>query len=132
MPDSPEARQLAGQLRQLRTQWDDKRLTQAQLATALAVGAKEKLSAATVSSWERTRDPNLPPLHRLEAYARFFATRRSVDSSVPQLVSLENLSPEEHAAYEKLRTELTVSGPGLLATGTSLLVGRGISTAKQP
>ena len=26
--------------------------------------------------------------------------------SVPQLVSLENLSPEEHAAYEKLRTEL--------------------------
>lgn len=106
MPDSPEARQLAGRLRQLRTQWDDKRLTQAQLAAALALGTKEKLSAAAVSSWERSRDPNLPPLHRLEAYARFFATRRSVDSSVPRLVSLEDLSPEEHAAYEKLRTEL--------------------------
>lgn len=106
MPNSPEAAQLAGRLRQLRMQWTDKRLTQAQLAAALVSGTKEKLSAATVSSWENDKDPKLPPRHRLEAYARFFATRRSVETSVPQLLLLADLSREELANYELLRNEL--------------------------
>jgi transcriptional regulator with XRE-family HTH domain len=106
VPNSPEAAQLAGRLRQLRMQWTDERLTQAQLAAALALGTKEKLSAATVSSWENGKDPKLPPRHRLEAYARFFATRRSVETSVPQLLLLANLSRGELAAYEELKNEL--------------------------
>ena len=77
-PASPEATRLARRLRQLREQqWPDARLTQKTLARAFS--AEEALAAATVSSWESSSAPKLPPRHRLRAYARFFATPRSVE-----------------------------------------------------
>ena len=74
-PAPPAALQLAQRLRQLRQRWPD-RLTQDKLAVAFS--AEENLAPATVSSWESLKSPKLPPRHRLQAYARFFATPRSV------------------------------------------------------
>ena len=100
----PAALQLAQRLRQLRQQWADTRLTQDKLATAFS--AEEKLAAATVSSWESATAPKLPPAHRLRAYARFFATPRSVEQAVPALLPLGELTPDEKAAYIALEKEL--------------------------
>jgi transcriptional regulator with XRE-family HTH domain len=106
-PASHEAMQLARRLRQLREQqWPDarRRLTQKDLAEALS--AEGTLAAATVSSWESSSAPKLPPQHRLRAYARFFATPRSVQAQSPELLPFEALTAEEQAAYKKLETEL--------------------------
>jgi hypothetical protein len=103
-PIPPAALQLAQRLRQLRLQWADARLTQGMLAAAFS--AEEKLAPATVSSWESTNAPKLPPPHRLRAYARFFATQRSVEQPVPALLPLETFTPEEQATYSALETEL--------------------------
>ena len=102
-PAPPAALQLAQRLRQLRQQWPDARLTQENLANAFS--AEEKLASATVSSWESRSSPKLPPRHRLRAYARFFATQRSIEAG-PKLLTLEELTPDEQAAYKKLETEL--------------------------
>lgn len=103
--DSPELLQLARRLRELREQrWPDLRLTQAALARAL--GQDEPLAPATVSTWESQVAPKLPPPERLRAYARFFATRRSVQQGVPCLVPAESLSDEEMAAGKVLEEEL--------------------------
>jgi hypothetical protein len=99
-PAPPAALQLAQRLRQLRLQWPDARLTQEKLATAFS--AEEKLAPATVSSWESLNSPKLPPPHRLHAYARFFATQRSVKQAPPKLLTLEELTPEEQTVYNKL------------------------------
>jgi hypothetical protein len=103
-PAPPAALQLAQRLRQLRAQWSDARLTQAKLARAFSV--EENLAPATVSSWESTSAPKLPPRHRLLAYARFFATQRSIETTVPRLLAPEELTPDEKTAYKKLETEL--------------------------
>ncbi|HME71701.1 MAG TPA: XRE family transcriptional regulator [Myxococcota bacterium] len=79
-------------------------MTQEKLATAFSV--EEKLAAATVSSWESLSTPKLPPRHRLLAYARFFATQRSVEAAPPTLLALEELTADEHAVYETLESEL--------------------------
>jgi hypothetical protein len=102
-PVSPSALQLAQRLRQLRQQFPEARLTQDKLATAFS--AEEKLGAATVSSWESYSSPKLPPRHRLLAYARFFATPRSVEAG-PTLLSLSELTSDEQIAYKELETEL--------------------------
>lgn len=103
-PAPPAARQLALRLRQLRQQhWPDARLTQDKLARAFS--AEESLAAATVSSWETLTSPKLPPRHRLRAYARFFATPRSVEAD-PKLLALEEFTQDEKSAYKKLETEL--------------------------
>lgn len=103
-PASTEATRLARRLRQLREQhWPDARLTQKTLARALS--AEEALAAATVSSWESGNAPKLPPRHRLRAYARFFATPRSVERS-PTLLPWEQLMPDEQAACKQLEAEL--------------------------
>ena len=103
-PVPPAAKQLAQRLRHLRVQqWPDVRLTQEKLATAF--NAEEPLTPVTVSSWESQSSPKIPPPHRLLAYARFFATRRSVATD-PRLLPLEDLTEDERAAYEGLRTEL--------------------------
>jgi transcriptional regulator with XRE-family HTH domain len=102
---SPEAVRLARRLRQLRTQqWPDAGLTQDKLARVLS--AEVQLSAATVSSWESASSPKLPPRRRLQAYARFFATQRSIEGSFPRLVPLEQFTPDEMANYRKLEAEL--------------------------
>lgn len=99
-----EAAVLARRLRHLRVQhWPDARLTQAKLARAL--GAEEALQSATVSSWESTKAPKLPPRHRLQAYARFFATERSL-TPTPRLLAFDALSPSEIENYKKLEAEL--------------------------
>ncbi len=104
-PASPEATRLARRLRQLREQhWPDARLTQKTLAGAFS--AEEALAPATVSSWESGSAPKLPPRHRLRAYARFFATPRSVETVVPKLLPFEELTPDEQAVCKKLETEL--------------------------
>ncbi|MGO8958547.1 MAG: hypothetical protein ACLQFR_14445 [Streptosporangiaceae bacterium] len=100
---SPAALQLAQRLRQLRQYWPDARLTQAKLAAAFS--AEEHLAAATVSSWESLSSPKLPPRRRLLAYARFFATPRSVEGD-PKLFPLDDLTPDEKRAYQKLEMEL--------------------------
>jgi hypothetical protein len=104
-PVPPAAKQqLAQRLRELRQQqWPGVRLTQEKLATALS--ADEPLTPVTVSSWESLSSPKLPPSRRLLAYARFFATRRSVEGD-PKLLPLEELTEDERAAYKKLETEL--------------------------
>ena len=100
-PAPPAALELAQRLRQLRQQWP--RLTQDQLAVAFS--AEGSLASATVSSWESLKSPKLPPLHRLNAYARFFATPRSVEGE-PRLLKLDELTPDEQRAYEKLEADL--------------------------
>ncbi len=100
-PAPPAALQLSRRLRQLRQGWP--RLTQQMLATAFST--EEQLSAATVSSWESPKAPKLPPQHRLEAYARFFATPRSAEGE-PKLFRVDELGPDEKRTYEGLEAEL--------------------------
>lgn len=101
---SPALTELAARLRELRERhWEDIRLTQAALATALADG--ERLSSATVSSWESNVSPKLAPTERLRAYARFFATQRSVEGK-PHLLPLNELTQEEETARRALEAEL--------------------------
>lgn len=103
-PDSP-SQELAKRLRELREQhWPEERLTQAQLAAALAEGGH--LSTATVSSWESHQTPKLPPPDRLAAYSRFFATRRSVEGGKRRLLPWDSLTDDERAVCAALETEL--------------------------
>jgi transcriptional regulator with XRE-family HTH domain len=98
-PGDPALR-LAQRLRQLREQsWRGKRVTQKQLAQAL------KVSMPLISSWEKSTEPVVPPQARLEAYATFFATSRSVDKRPFRLVS--QLTEEEQAVRDALLAELT-------------------------
>ncbi len=94
--DDPD-RKLARRLRELRTvSWPGVQVTQAHLATAFGV------SVPSISSWE-TGD-GTPTPHRIEAYARFFATRRSMDGD-PHLVT--DFDSDEQQAYNDLLEALT-------------------------
>jgi hypothetical protein len=100
-PSSRASQQLAERLRELReNQWPE-RQTQAALADAFG-----DVAAATVSSWENTAAPKLPPSERLKAYAQFFATHRSVEGKAPALLPLDTFSEEEQAARKALEDEL--------------------------
>jgi hypothetical protein len=102
-PVAPAALQLAQRLRQLRQSVPQ--LTQEGLAKAL--GAEKSLAPATVSSWESLRVPKTPPASRIDAYGRFFCTARSVPpEGEPTLLSVDELTPDEKRAYEKLLAEL--------------------------
>ena len=101
----PDVLRLAQRLRDLRERhWPEAGLTQA--ALAMALGSEGRLSPATVSSWESTLAPKLPPRGRLLTYARFFATHRSIEGDQPCLLPLEDLTDDERDAYEALETEL--------------------------
>lgn len=100
-PLPPAALQLASRLKNLRQHRSP--LTQAELAAALS--KEGKLASATVSSWESLKSPKLPPADRLRAYARFFATPRSVEGQ-PKLLPFNELTPDEKKECEKLETEL--------------------------
>lgn len=94
------ALQLAQRLRSLRRQcWPGMRITQEQLGTAFGV------SVPSISSWERKSAPALPPQHRLEAYATFFSTVRSVEREPFRV--LTKLTDTEQAARDVLLAELT-------------------------
>jgi transcriptional regulator with XRE-family HTH domain len=95
---------LAKRLRELRRSgFPGARLTQQQLARALS--SDEPVADATLSNWENVRAPQLPPPRRLKAYARFFATERSL-AGEPHLVPLDDLSPVEQQARQTLEQEL--------------------------
>lgn len=101
----PGVLRLAQRLRDLREQnWPEVGLTQAALATAFS--SEERVSSATVSSWENLSSPKVPPRSRLTAYSRFFATRRSVETDPPRLLPLDELTDDERDAYEALEAEL--------------------------
>lgn len=102
-PTPPSLLELSQRLRQLRLRhWPDVRITQDALAKALG-----GVAAATVSSWESPTAPKLPPRDRVLAYARFFATRRSVENeSKYRVFPLDALTEEEKAAYRELEAEL--------------------------
>ncbi|MCR3748951.1 helix-turn-helix domain-containing protein [Lentzea californiensis] len=92
--------ELARRLRSLRKQaWPGKRITQEWLAQAFEV------SVPLISSWERPRDPALPPQHRLDAYATFFATVRSAERQPFRLI--DELMEDEEARRVSLLAELT-------------------------
>ena len=100
-PAPPAALQLASRLKQLRQHQSG--LTQAELAAAFA--KEGKLAPVTVSSWESLKSPKLPPVKRLRAYARFFATPRSVEGQ-PKLLPFNDLTQDEKKECEKLEVEL--------------------------
>ncbi|MEV0163717.1 helix-turn-helix transcriptional regulator [Nonomuraea fuscirosea] len=93
---------LARRLRELRnSRWPDLRITQAQLRQAFEV------SLALISSWESTRAAKIPPPHRLEKYATFFATRRSIVNGHARVLPLTDLTPDELDEQRELFAELT-------------------------
>jgi transcriptional regulator with XRE-family HTH domain len=90
---------LAHRLRELREkEWPDVSLTQAQLAEALNV------APATLSSWESLSTPKTPPPARLDAIARFYCTRRSLEGRA-HVLSTSELDEEERARFNELRQE---------------------------
>lgn len=96
---------LARHLRALREErWPDMKITQPQLARAL--GGSRPLSVPLISSWESQGSPKIPPVHRLEAYAAFFATPRSVAGGEPRLLSMAELTDAERQATLELTREL--------------------------
>lgn len=99
-PDD-QAVELVRRLRELRkSRWPGARVTQQQLADALAA------SAPLVSSWESLAKPVTPPEVRLEEYARFFATPRSIERHPYRLLDLGELTADERAERDRLLDEL--------------------------
>src|SRR5262249_34777439 len=91
---------LPRRLRALRQgHWPERRLTQQELAQALAVDFRP-LSVPLIASWESVTSPKIPPVARLEAYATFFATPRSIEGR-PHLLNVQDLTDEERQAREE-------------------------------
>jgi hypothetical protein len=85
--------------------WPGRQVTQSQLAQAFST--EQSTSGPLISSWESTKNPTMPPQHRLEPYARFFATRRSIDNDTPRLLRLSDLMESERTRYNELLADLT-------------------------
>lgn len=99
VPSADPGHTLARRLRAFRTDhWPGLAITQPMVGEALGV------KVPSVSSWESKSNPALPPTRRLEDYARLFATRRSHQGGRLQL--LTDLTQDERARYDELRTEL--------------------------
>jgi Helix-turn-helix domain len=94
---------LARRLRELRhTRFPEAKLKQSDVA--LALSDDQSVGVSSVSAWENTRNPTLPSPRRLTAYARFFATDRSLEGGRPHLVA--ELSAAEDEARKNLEREL--------------------------
>jgi transcriptional regulator with XRE-family HTH domain len=119
MTEVTPPRVLGARLRELRLHWN---VTQRQLSDALG------LSGALVSSWEN--GTAVPPEERLNGYAQFFATRRSVASTSPTLIPSEDLTTEEDRHRSELIDELVrlreeaLDGPVRHRAETGALGGR--------
>ncbi|GIF77670.1 helix-turn-helix domain-containing protein [Asanoa siamensis] len=96
--DDGLATTLARRLRELRQHGMPTAIKQPQLARALGV------SVPLISSWESITAPKAPPVERLEGYARFFATPRSVENG--RAVLHHDLSAEEEIRRQELADEL--------------------------
>jgi transcriptional regulator with XRE-family HTH domain len=91
---------LARRLRSLRVEeWTDVGVTQRDIATALG-----GLSIATISSWEN--GGRLPGREPLVGYARFFASRRSLQGGKARLLPDDELTPDERSRLAELEQEL--------------------------
>jgi transcriptional regulator with XRE-family HTH domain len=101
VPVDDEALALARRLRALR---EDAGITQLQLGQAL--GGEHPLSVPLISSWESQSKPKIPPPNRLEAYATFFSTARSIQHGHAHLLDPADLTPEERARRSELLREL--------------------------
>jgi len=101
-PTSP-ALTLARRIRDLRKDAPTQ-LTQGDLGEALS-DASGTLSPASISMWETGAAGRLPPVHRLEAYARLFCTPRSFEGKA-RMLALNELTADEHERYVELRQEL--------------------------
>jgi len=103
--ETTQAIRLARTLRELReSEWPGVELTQAQLAKALS--ADSRVASATLSSWESLTNPKTPTASRLTSYARFFATRRSVEGKEPRLLAEKDLTADELERFRELEAEL--------------------------
>ncbi|HEY0448424.1 helix-turn-helix transcriptional regulator [Actinophytocola sp.] len=100
--NSPEGLALAQRLRDLREGggWPGRHITQAELAEALGA------SVPSISSWESATNQAKPPRKRLEAYATFFATERSVAETPYRMLSYTELTADERTRRGELLREL--------------------------
>jgi hypothetical protein len=104
--------QLAQRLRALREeQWPGYALTQTQLAKALS--GDGSASSPLISAWEN--GTKIPPASRIEAYASFFATPRSVKDGEPRLFPYDDLTDDERNLRQDLLAELTALRQAALA-----------------
>jgi hypothetical protein len=111
---------LASRLRALREQWPGVKVNQAQLAKALGGDGRRSVSVPLISSWESQSNPTVPPAFRIQDIATFFATPRSFDGQVGQLLSPDEMDAHEQAARDKLLQELMdMRRRALGATGAS-------------
>jgi transcriptional regulator with XRE-family HTH domain len=99
-PATPAELQLAQRLRHLR---EGAGITQAQLAAAF--NAEDPVRPATVSTWESLKTSSTPPEARLEPYARFFASPRSLEGE-PHLLPIAELVGDQKGAYDELLADL--------------------------
>jgi transcriptional regulator with XRE-family HTH domain len=100
-PTHGPARDLARRLWTLRKgTWPGRRITQKDLAEAFGV------SVPSISAWENQTQPTIPPPHRLEAYATFFATERSVSQTPFRVLPRSHLTGDEQARHDTLLREL--------------------------
>ena len=104
--DSQDPRYLLAQrLRALRAErWLERKITQPQLARVLS--QQRPVSVPLISSWESRTSPVIPPVNRLDAYATFFATDRSVAGGSLRLLRSDELTEAEREAREVLKKEL--------------------------
>ena len=87
MNDQDPRQVLASRLRALREeQWPGVKVNQAQLAKALGSDGRRSVSVPLISSWESQSNPTVPPAFRIQDIATFFATPRSFDGRVGQLL----------------------------------------------
>lgn len=129
MDEANDPRQfLARRLRGLREDhWPDVKVTQSQLARALG-----GVSVPLISSWESASNPKLPPLRRLEAYAMFFATTRSLEGDEPRLLSLGELTDSERETKEELGKELLRLRAAAMGNPAGISIGHGRSNPSEP
>jgi hypothetical protein len=101
-PGADPAVALAIRLRRLREEGlGGKRVTQK------ALGAAIDASGPLISSWESKKDPTAPPRSRLDAYATFFATDRSVAQTSFRVLPASQLTDKERTRRDELLQELT-------------------------
>jgi transcriptional regulator with XRE-family HTH domain len=99
-----EGERLSARLRRLRTEgFAELPVKQKAIAAAFHV------SVPLISSWENGNA--VPSRDRLHAYARFFASPRSMESGHPVLLDVDDLTTEERHRFEQLLRELTALRP---------------------
>jgi transcriptional regulator with XRE-family HTH domain len=106
--DTQLAPPLGQRLRALRQRWPGLTVRQRDIAVAfgsMVDGKLVPLSLTAVSGWETGRET--PTAERLQSYARFFASPRTMqDDETVRLLPDEELSDEEQGALKTLETEL--------------------------